>query len=140
MSDRPDLSRAVSRQSLGGTQWFFVGLDWASQAHAVCVLDHAGRLHWRGSVPHSAEGLTELRPAACARFRARRRRCHVALERPSGLLVDTLVEPSFTVVPIHPNARQGQPPPLLRRGGKSDAGDAFSSPTCCAPMAIASGR
>src|SRR2546427_7244252 len=40
---------------------FFVGLDWASQAHAVCVLDVAGQVCWQGSVEHSAEGLAELR-------------------------------------------------------------------------------
>lgn len=49
---------------------FFVGIDWASQAHAVCVLDDAGRLHWQGSVPHTAEGLTELL-GRLRRFRAR---------------------------------------------------------------------
>ena len=30
----------------------FVGLDWASTAHAVCVLDSIGTVEWRGSVPH----------------------------------------------------------------------------------------
>jgi len=39
---------------------FFVGLDWASQAHAVCVLDATGQVCWQGSVEHSADGLAEL--------------------------------------------------------------------------------
>ena len=38
---------------------FFVGSDWASQAHAVCVID-ATRIYWQGDVPHTAEGLTEF--------------------------------------------------------------------------------
>ena len=40
---------------------FFVGLDWASQAHAVCVLDATGQVCWQGSAEHSADGLAELR-------------------------------------------------------------------------------
>src|SRR2546425_234996 len=38
---------------------FFVGLDWASQAHAVCVLDATGQVCWQGSAAHSADGLAE---------------------------------------------------------------------------------
>lgn len=102
---------------------FFVGLDWASQAHAVCVIDETARVRWQGSVAHSATGLAELvrhlrpfaRPAALP----------VALERPSGLLVDTLVAAGFTVVPIHPNALKASRPRYSAAQGKSDPGDAF---------------
>jgi transposase len=102
---------------------FFVGLDWASQAHAVCVIDQTARIHWQGSVPHTAEGLTEF----LRRLRSLRRRgpVHVALERPSGLLVDTLLEAALTVVPIHPNALKASRPRYSAAGGKSDPGDAF---------------
>ena len=31
----------------------FVGLDWASTAHAVCVLDSIGTVQWRGSVSNT---------------------------------------------------------------------------------------
>jgi len=102
---------------------FFVGIDWASQAHAVCVLDDAGRLHWQGSAPHTAEGLAELL-GRLRRFRTRGA-LRVALERPSGLLVDTLVEAEFEVVPIHPNALKASRPRYSAAGGKSDPGDAF---------------
>lgn len=61
---------------------FFVGIDWAEQAHAVCILDPVGRVSWQGSVPHSAEGLAEL----LGRLRRLRQRglVRVALERPSA--------------------------------------------------------
>jgi hypothetical protein len=79
----------------------FVGLDGASTAHAVCVLDPTGTVHWRGSGSHSAEGLAEL---------LRRLRqfgppetVQVAIERPSGVVIDTLLEAGVRVVPIHPN-------------------------------------
>jgi len=102
---------------------FFVGIDWASQAHAVCVIDETARIHWQGSVPHTAEGLTEL----LGRLRRLRPRgaLRVALERPSGLLVDTLVDAGLEVVPIHPNALKASRPRYSAAGGKTDPGDAF---------------
>jgi transposase len=102
---------------------FFVGIDWATQAHAVCILDQTGRVRWQGSVPHTADGLADL----LARLRRVRRRgpLRVALERPSGLLVDTLVDAGFQVVPIHPNALKASRPRYSAAGGTSDPGDAF---------------
>ena len=102
---------------------FFVGIDWATQAHAVCILDQTGRVQWQGSVPHAADGLAAL----LARLRRVRRRgpLRVALERPSGLLVDTLVDAGLEVVPIHPNALKASRPRYSAAGGKSDPGDAF---------------
>lgn len=102
---------------------FFVGIDWASQLHAVCILDAAGRRHWEGAVPHTAAGLA----AVLDRLRRLRARgpLRIALERPSGLLVDTLVEAGFPVVPIHPNALKATRPRYTAAGGQSDPGDAF---------------
>jgi transposase len=101
----------------------FVGLDWASEAHAVCVIDDTARVRWQGSVEHSAAGLTDL-------VRQLRRfgppsSLSIALERPSGLLVDTLVEAGYQVVPIHPNKLKASRPRYSAAGGKSDPGDAF---------------
>lgn len=102
---------------------FFVGIDWASQAHAICIIEDTGRRCWEGPVAHTAEGLTELL-GHLRRFR-RRGPVRIALERPSGLLVDTLVEAGFEVVPIHPNALKASRPRYSAAGGKSDPGDAF---------------
>src|SRR5437899_11552580 len=70
----------------GDAMRFSVGIDWASAAHAVCILDQTGRVHWQGAVPHTAYGLADLL-ARLRRFR-RRGSLRVALERPSGLLID----------------------------------------------------
>jgi transposase len=102
---------------------FFVGIDWATRAHAVCVIDATAHIHWQAAVPHTAEGLTELL-GHLRRF-GRRRPVRVALERPSGLLVDTLVAAGFEVVPIHPNALKASRPRYSAAAGKSDPGDAF---------------
>src|SRR6266851_1802419 len=107
----------------GDAMPFFVGIDWASQAHAVCVIDETARIHWQGAVAHTAEGLTEL----LGRLRRLRHRggLRVALERPSGLLVDTLDAAGLEVVPIRPNALKASRPRYSAAGGKTDPGDAF---------------
>lgn len=102
---------------------FFVGIDWASQAHAVCVIDDVGRVRWSGSVPHTADGLAALLDRL-RRF-GRRASLQIALERPSGVLVDTLVDAGLDVRPIHPNALKASRPRYSAAGGKSDPGDAF---------------
>lgn len=99
---------------------YFAGLDWASRTHAVCVVDERGGVTERFDVDHHAAGLSELQ----------RRLRHfgsppVAIERPSGLLVDTLVQAGFVVVPIHPNALKASRPRYRTHGGKSDASDAY---------------
>ena len=38
----------------------FVGLDWAAEIHAVCVLDHAGRSLASFTIDHSSEGIASL--------------------------------------------------------------------------------
>jgi transposase len=102
---------------------FFVGLDWAATTHAVCVIDERARIQWQGVIPHSAAGLAEL---------VRRLRgfgppeaLRVAIERPSGVVIDTLVEASFQVVPIHPNVVKASRPRYSSAGRKDDSGDAF---------------
>jgi transposase len=98
----------------------FSGLDWASRTHAVCVLDERGGVCLQFDVAHDAEGLRELlrrlRDAGVRR---------IAIERPSGLLVDALVEAGLEVVPIHPNAVKASRPRYRSHGGKSDASDAY---------------
>jgi len=102
---------------------FFVGLDWASEAHAVCLIDGRGRVRWQTSVAHSAAGLATL----VQRLRRWRQRgpLAIAIERPSGLVVDTLVQAGLDVVPIHPNVVKATRPRYSAAGGKSDPGDAF---------------
>lgn len=102
---------------------YFVGIDWASQEHTVCVIDAQARIIWRAVIPHTAEGMTALRTRLTKLAEAAA--LPVAVERPSGLLVDTLVETGFPVVPIHPNVLKASRPRYSAAQGKSDPGDAF---------------
>jgi transposase len=102
----------------------FAGLDWASNVHAVCVLDAAGAVRQRFEVAHDAAGLTALL-AQLRKLSPEARALPIAIERPSGLLVDTLIEAGFRVVPIHPNVVKATRPRYRSHGAKSDASDAY---------------
>ena len=102
---------------------YYVGIDWASTAHAVCVLDGQGGIVWQGTFAHSAAGLSDL-VRRLARL-ALPEQIPIAIERPSGLLVDTLLEAGFPVVAIHPNALKATRPRYAAAPGKSDRADAF---------------
>lgn len=101
----------------------FGGIDWASDKHDACVLDPAGYIRLRLCIPHTAEGLAEL-IRSLDRF-GPRERLPLSIERPSGLLVDTLMEAGFPLVPIHPNALQATRPRYAAAPSKSDPGDAY---------------
>lgn len=101
----------------------FAGLDWGSERHAVCVIDDAGQVVVHFEAVHDAEGLASmlkrlgnLAPAA---------ELHVAIERPSGLVVDTLAAAGHPVVPVHPNVVKACRPRYRAAGGKHDLGDAY---------------
>ena len=103
---------------------FVVGLDWGGAAHAVCVVDGAtGGVAARFEVAHAAAGLSELK-RRLARFGAPAD-LPVAIERPSGLLVETLTAAGHPLVPIHPNVVKASRPRYRAAGGKSDLGDAY---------------
>jgi transposase len=98
----------------------YAGLDWASQLHAVCIVDDRGRVVKSWTVEHSKQGLADmcqtLRQAGVST---------VAIERPSGLVVQTLLESGLQVVPIHPNVVKATRPRYSTNGSKSDASDAY---------------
>jgi transposase len=100
----------------------FVGVDWASEEHAVCVLGTDGRKSSSYAVAHSRDGfeqlvrrLASLGPVA---------QVPVAIERPDGRLVDALLEAGHPVVAVSPNAIKAWREPEVLSGAKDDPGDA----------------
>lgn len=100
-----------------------VGLDWASVEHAVCVLDERGQVGAQLTAEHSAAGLAAL-VTQLRRF-GEPATLPIAIERPTGLLVDTLVEAGFPVYPVHPNAVKACRARYRAAGSKSDPYDAY---------------
>jgi transposase len=96
------------------------GIDWASEEHALCVVDEGGAKLAGELFSHEESGIREL----IARMRALDVG-RVAIERPDGLLVDRLLDAGFAVLPIHPNQLKATRPRYEAAGGKSDGFDAF---------------
>lgn len=98
---------------------YFAGIDWASEAHAVCVLDTAGCVVLRLDIAHSREGVDRL-----IRQLKSFKGLAIAIERPSGVLVDALIDAGLCVVPIHPNVLKASRA-RYRGRGKTDPADAY---------------
>jgi len=98
----------------------FAGIDWASEAHALCVVEEAGGVLREGLVPHEEAGVSAL-CAELAELGVER----VAIERPDGILVDRLLEAGITVIAVHPNQAKAARDRYSVARGKSDRFDAF---------------
>ena len=101
----------------------FVGWDWASTTHDVTVIDDAGKIVDRWAPEHTELGLE----ATLARLTRHGppEQLPVAIERPSGLVVDRLLAAGHPVIPIHPNAFHAARPRWGAAAAKSDPGDSF---------------
>jgi len=102
---------------------FHGGLDWGGTAHAVCIVDGTGKAVARIEARHDAAGLADM--LTRLRKLAPPAQLPIAIERPSGLIVDALIEAGHTVIPIHPNVVKACRPRYRAAGGKSDPGDAY---------------
>jgi transposase len=98
----------------------FAGVDWASEEHAVCVVDDHGRILEGRRYRHSEPGIRAL----CSRL-VGLRVALVALERPDGLLIERLLDAGLAVVAVHPNQAKAMRPRYRVAGGKSDSFDSF---------------
>jgi len=98
----------------------FAGVDWASQEHAVCVMDADGRIAEGGRYRHDERGLRAL----CNRL-VELGVLLVAVERPDGLLIERLLDAGLPVIAVHPNQLAASRPRFSAAGHKSDSFDAF---------------
>ena len=89
----------------------FAGVDWASEEHAVCVVDGRGRIVDGRRYRHDEPGIRAL----CARL-LKLGVALVALERPDGLLIERLLDAGLSVIAVHPNQVRAMRPRYKRRG------------------------
>lgn len=96
------------------------GIDWASQDHAVEVVDDQGRPVDRFSIAHTRPELRRL----VTRLR-RGGVCEVAIERPDGPVVEALLEAELTVFVIDPKQVKNLRGRYGSAGNKDDRFDAY---------------
>jgi transposase len=96
------------------------GVDWASEDHAVSVVDDRGREFARMCVEHTAAGLRTL-----VRFLVNHGVGEVAIERGDGPVVEALLDADLTVVVISPNRLKNLRSRYGSAGNKDDRFDAY---------------
>lgn len=104
---------------------WFVGIDWASQAHEVCFLDREGRVGERREVKHSAAALQDLVDALVERAAGDPARVAIGIEVPRGAVVELLVERGFAVYVINPKQLDRFRDRFTPAGAKDDRRDAL---------------
>jgi transposase len=104
-------------------EWF-VGIDWASEKHQVCLLDRAGKVRGERSFAHGGAGLAELCDWLLARTGAPPERIAVAIEVPHGPVVEALLERGFLVHAINPKQLDRFRDRFTVAGAKDDSRDA----------------
>ncbi len=112
----------MSEKVTGLNAGWFVGIDWASEEHAVHVIDADGRHPKAFMIKHTRDGF-DLLVARLAKL-GPPGSIPVAIERPDGRLVDKLLEAGHPVVAVSPNAIKAWRDGEVVSGAKSDAGDA----------------
>lgn len=104
---------------------WFVGFDWATVEHHVCLLDAEGnRVAERGAV-HGGAGLLELCAWLLAASGAPAAKIAVAIETPRGPVVEVLLERGFQVFSINPKQLDRFRDRFSVAGAKDDSRDAF---------------
>jgi transposase len=104
-------------------QWF-VGIDWASEAHEVCVLDRDGQVGERRHVKHTVPDLQAFVEALLTRAHGDATQVAVGIEVPRGALVELLVERGFVVCAINPKQMDRFRDRFTPAGAKDDRRDA----------------
>lgn len=123
MSTRHGTSPPTSVKRTGlVSRWADVaGIDWASEEHAVRVVDEQARIvdgrragHDEARISRLCERLLELdvQPGT--------------IERPDGLLIERLLDCRLSVIAVHPNQVAAVRPRFTTSGAKSDDFDAFA--------------
>ena len=104
-------------------QWF-AGIDWASQAHRVCLIDAGGKIVGERAFAHGGAGLAELCAWLLAMTGAAPTVIAVAIEVPHGPIVETLLERGFQVYAVNPKQLDRFRDRFTVAGAKDDRRDA----------------
>jgi transposase len=103
----------------------FVGIDWGSQTHQVCVIDANRSILLEAAFAHSGTGLAELVDEILRAANNEPARLAVAIEQPRGAVVETLLEKQISVFSINPKQLDRFRDRHSVSGAKDDRRDAY---------------
>jgi transposase len=104
---------------------FFVGIDWATENHQVCVLDREGEPVAERQVRHSGSGIQEFISWLGQHTGVPAEQVAVAIEMPSGAIIETLVEHNYQAFSLNPKQLDRFRDRHTVAGAKDDRRDAF---------------
>lgn len=97
------------------------GVDWATRAHAVCVIDPDGSIRARFEVPNTGKSFAGL-----IKRLVKLKVADIAIERPDGPFVEALLDEGLVVYVIPPRQLKALRTRYGSTGAKSDPGDAYA--------------
>ena len=104
---------------------WFVGIDWGSQQHQVCMLDRDRRRVGERVVDHNGASLARLADWLWTVAAGQPQRVAVAIEVPRGAIVEGLLERGFHIFAINPKQLDRFRDRHSAAGAKDDRRDAF---------------
>ncbi|MEY9125548.1 IS110 family transposase [Bradyrhizobium yuanmingense] len=104
---------------------WFVGIDWATQSHRVCLLNAEGGRLGEREFAHGGADLVELRDWLLEKTKAAPAQIAVAIEMPHGPVVEMLLECGFLVFAINPKQLDRFRDRFTVAGAKDDSRDAL---------------
>ena len=104
-------------------EWF-LGIDWGSEAHVLCLLDATGRIRGRRTVAHTAVAVHEAVQWLREQTGASPAAIAVGIETPRGPLIDTMIELGFPLWAVNPKQLDRFRDRFTAAGAKDDQRDA----------------
>src|SRR5215831_12842898 len=123
LTDLASMSPARDEQAI--SYHWYVGIDWGSQQHQVCVLDRDRHVVGERVVDHTGSSLAQLATWLWALSAGHPQRVAVAIEVPRGAIVEGLIERGFHVFAINPKQLARFRDRHSVAGAKDDRRDAF---------------
>jgi transposase len=105
---------------------WFVGIDWGTDEHHLCLVDATGQVRGTRAVAHTAVGVHEALQWVRERTGATPETIAVGIETPRGVLVDTVIEQGFALFAVNPKQLDRFRDRFTAGGAKDDRRDAHA--------------
>jgi hypothetical protein len=103
---------------------WYVGIDWGSAEHQVCLLDANGQVCGERTMAHTASAVQDAVHWVRERTGVNPEAVAVGLETPRGVLVETWIEQRFAVFALNPKQLDRFRDRFTAAGAKDDRRDA----------------
>ncbi len=103
----------------------FLGIDWGSRTHAVCLVDAAGERLYEGEVAHRGDDVLSFLEHLRGLCGGELSRVAAAMEAPHGVMVEALLERGVTTYAVNPKQLDRFRDRHSGAGAKDDDLDAF---------------